>query len=140
MPNRRRQTSFVFPAFNFPRGDLEPPRHLPVPVLALEGAFFPLGVISRPPAGAHVRFRHSPVSGVQGLIGSPGGRLGPGRLRRFARAGCASFRYAPLRTARAPASRTARKRYRVSMTVTQKPANPTAKPPALLERLTAVQH
>ena len=29
-------------------------------VLALNGAFFPLGFLSRPPAGAHVPFRRSP--------------------------------------------------------------------------------
>ena len=38
----------------------EPPRHLPVPVLALNGAFFPLGILSRPPTGAHVPCRRSP--------------------------------------------------------------------------------
>src|SRR5271157_5621647 len=46
---------------DFPRANFEPPRHLPVPVLALDGAFFPLGFLSRPPAGAHVQSRRSPV-------------------------------------------------------------------------------
>jgi hypothetical protein len=98
----------------FPRANFEPPRHLPVPVLALKGAFFPLGFISRPPTGAHVHCRRFRKSGRRVTSVAPGGQLGSGRLCRFARVGCASFRYASLRTAYAAASsKTASERYRV---------------------------
>jgi hypothetical protein len=73
----------IFPAVTF-----EPPRHLPVPVLELKGAFFPLGFISRPAAGAHVQSRRSPETGAQGQNGCSQlaarfGKAAPIRWRRL---------------------------------------------------------
>ena len=97
------------------------------------------GLISRPPAGAHVQSRRSPENrGRRVTSVAPGEQLGSGRLRRFACAGCASFLYASLRTAGAAASKTARNRYRVRLGGRGRQIWQTAHPP-VAERIFAVR-